>query len=411
MTDSAPNLDTKFDLAIVGAGPAGASLAILAAKAGFSVCLIDARDNKASTRRDTRTFAVVAGSWRMLGRAGVHDALADKIEPLNGLEAVDGGKHYFGAPSVFFDLTDLNADSDEPLGQMVPAQALQAALDEQLAKSDNLTWLKNAWLSDIETTGATATISTRSGHKVTAGLVAACDGVNSPVRNALNIPTVGRPYGQSVFAADVRLEIPHNGIARQLFTPEGPFATLPMPDNCANLAWYMKTGAAEALAKFPVEKIEAQLNERFGDFAGPMKIIGPPLAYPLHLQLAERMIGPRTALVGDAAHRINPLAGQGLNLGFKDVAALIEVMEDSQRVGLDPGAETSLKSYEEWRRIDTNATALFMDAVDRLFTNDNPVLKPIRSLALTAANTLTPIRRAMAKQASADQATLPRLMQ
>ncbi len=411
MTDSAPNLDTKFDLAIVGAGPAGASLAILAAKAGFSVCLIDARDNKASTRRDTRTFAVVAGSWRMLGRAGVHDALADKIEPLNGLEAVDGGKHYFGAPSVFFDLTDLDADSDEPLGQMVPAQALQAALDEQLAKSDNLTWLKNAWLSDIETTGATATISTRSGHKVTAGLVAACDGVNSPVRNALNIPTVGRPYGQSVFAADVRLEIPHNGIARQLFTPEGPFATLPMPDNCANLAWYMKTGAAEALAKFPVEKIEAQLNERFGDFAGPMKIIGPPLAYPLHLQLAERMIGPRTALVGDAAHRINPLAGQGLNLGFKDVAALIEVMEDSQRVGLDPGAETSLKSYEEWRRIDTNATALFMDAVDRLFTNDNPVLKPIRSLALTAANTLTPIRRAMAKQASADQATLPRLMQ
>ncbi len=411
MTDSAPNLDTKFDLAIVGAGPAGASLAILAAKAGFSVCLIDARDNKASTRRDTRTFAVVAGSWRMLGRAGVHDALADKIGPLNGLEAVDGGKHYFGAPSVFFDLTDLNADSDEPLGQMVPAQALQAALDEQLAKSDNLTWLKNAWLSDIETTGATATISTRSGHKVTAGLVAACDGVNSPVRNALNIPTVGRPYGQSVFAADVRLEIPHNGIARQLFTPEGPFATLPMPDNCANLAWYMKTGAAEALAKFPVEKIEAQLNERFGDFAGPMKIIGPPLAYPLHLQLAERMIGPRTALVGDAAHRINPLAGQGLNLGFKDVAALIEVMEDSQRVGLDPGAETSLKSYEEWRRIDTNATALFMDAVDRLFTNDNPVLKPIRSLALTAANTLTPIRRAMAKQASADQATLPRLMQ
>ncbi|MGH1420706.1 MAG: FAD-dependent monooxygenase [Hyphomonas sp.] len=411
MTDSAPNLDTKFDLAIVGAGPAGASLAILAAKAGFSVCLIDARDNKASTRRDTRTFAVVAGSWRMLGRAGVHDALADKIGPLNGLEAVDGGKHYFGAPSVFFDLTDLNADSDEPLGQMVPAQALQAALDEQLTKSDNLTWLKNAWLSDIETTGATATISTRSGHKVTAGLVAACDGVNSPVRNALNIPTVGRPYGQSVFAADVRLEIPHNGIARQLFTPEGPFATLPMPDNCANLAWYMKTGAAEALAKFPVEKIEAQLNERFGDFAGPMKIIGAPLAYPLHLQLAERMIGPRTALVGDAAHRINPLAGQGLNLGFKDVAALIEVMEDSQRVGLDPGAETSLKSYEEWRRIDTNATALFMDAVDRLFTNDNPVLKPIRSLALTAANTLTPIRRAMAKQASADQATLPRLMQ
>lgn len=411
MTDSTSNLDIKFDLAVVGAGPAGASLAILAAQAGFSVCLIDARDTQAPARRDTRTFAVVAGSWRMLGRAGVHDALADKVEPLNGLEAIDGGKHYFGAPSVFFDLNDLDADSDEPLGQMVPAQALQAALDDQLASSDRITWLRNAWFSDIDASASCATITTRAGHKVKAGLVAACDGVNSPVRTALNIPTVGRPYRQSVFAADVQLETPHNGIARQLFTPEGPFATLPMPNNCANLAWYMKTGAAEALAKFPVEKIEAQLNERFSDFAGPMKLVGPPLAYPLHLQLAERMIGPRTALVGDAAHRINPLAGQGLNLGFKDVAALIDVMEDSQRVGLDPGAETSLKSYEEWRRIDTNATALFMDAVDRLFTNDNPILKPIRGLALKAANTLTPIRRAMAKQASADQANLPRLMQ
>lgn len=411
MSNTHPELGEKFDLAIVGAGPAGASLAILAAQAGFSVCLIDARDNKTPARRDTRTFAVVAGSWRMLKRAGVHEALADKIQPLNGLEAVDGGKHYFGAPSVLFDLGDLETDSDEPLGQMVPAEALQAALDAQIEASEHITWLKAELFASITTSPSAATLTTESGLVVTAGLVAACDGVNSPVRTALGIKTVGRAYGQSVFAADVQLDAPHNGIARQLFTPEGPFATLPMPDNCANLAWYMKTGAAEALAKYPTDKIEAQLNERFSAFAGHMKLVGPPLAYPLHLKLAERMIGPRTALIGDAAHRINPLAGQGLNLGFKDVAALIDVMEDSERVGLDPGADTSLKTYEEWRRIDTNATALFMDVVDRAFSNDNPILKPLRGLALTAANTLTPIRRAMARQASADQANLPRLMQ
>ena len=227
---------------------------------------------------------------------------------------------------------------------------------------------------------------------------------------ALKIKTEGRAYGRSVFAANVRLETPHNGIARQLFTPEGPFATLPMKGDRANLAWYMKTEAAKVLAALPADQINAELNARFAAFAGKMILDGPAGSYPLILQIAESMIGPRTALLGDAARRINPLAGQGLNLGFKDVGALIDIISDARRVGLDPGADTVLISYQNWRRFDANTTALFIDVVDRIFSNDSTVLKPLRGLALTLANRVPPLRRAMTRQASAEQSSLPSLM-
>ena len=351
------------------------------------------------------------GSWRLLGAAGVHQALAGQTEPLLGLEATDGGRHWFGAPSVLFDTVDLPEDAQgEPLGQMVPAGDLQAALDTVAADEPNLTWWRNTRFAGLTTGPASAHITMEDGRTVAAGLVAACDGVNSGVRKALGITTEGRAYGKSVFAADVKLSRPHEGLARQLFTPEGPFATLPLPGNRANLAWYMKTGAAEAMAKQPVEAIEAELNARFSDFAGPMTLDGPHLAYPLHLQLATKLVAHRGALLGDAAHRINPLAGQGLNLGFKDVGALIDVMTESRSVGLDPGSDTSLQRYQQWRRFDAAAAAMFMDVVDRAFSNDNALLKPLRGLALTAANRLGPIRRAMARQASADQPALPSLM-
>jgi 2-octaprenyl-6-methoxyphenol hydroxylase len=396
---------------VIGAGPVGTSLAILTAAAGFRTVLVDARDPDRDPPRDTRNFAIVRGSWRLLGAAGVHPALHGLTQPLLGLEATDGGRHWFGAPSVLFGTDDLPPDADgEPLGEMVPAEALQAALDSIAAKAANLTWLRGRKFTALATDAASARITLDTGDEITAGLVAACDGVRSPVRTALGIPTEGRAYGKSVFAADVRLERPHNGLARQLFTPDGPFATLPLPGNRANLAWYMKTGAAETMAALPADAIEAELNARFSDFAGPMTLDGPPLSYPLHLQIAAVMTGPRTALLGDAARRINPLAGQGLNLGFKDVGALVDVMTDARRVGLDPGAATSLQRYQQWRRFDAATTAMFMDAVERAFSNDNAILKPLRGLALTAASKLGPVRRAMARQASADQPGLPSLM-
>ena len=314
-------------------------------------------------------------------------------------------------PGVLFGNDDLPDDPDgQPLGQMVPAADLQAALDDACEKAGEIEWVQGKLFESMEIGPASASLTLSDGRKIHARLVAACDGMKSSVRSAVGIQTEGHDYNQSVFAANVKLDRPHGGIARQLFTPEGPFATLPMPDNRANLAWYMKRGAAEAIAAMSVEDINAELNARFADFAGPMEIDGPYSAYPLVMQLATRMVGPRTALVGDAAHRINPLAGQGLNLGFKDVGALIDVMCDARDVGLDPGSDVSLERYEKWRRFDATAAAMFMDGIDRAFTNDSNLLKPLRGLALTLAQRVTPLRRAMARQASADQDHLPSLM-
>lgn len=411
MTKTALQSDRTYDLAIVGAGPVGTTLAILAANRGFSVILIDARDPDAVPRQDTRTFAIVRGSWRLLGAAGVTEALGGLTEPLNGLEAIDGGTHWFGAPGVLFGNEDLPDDPDgQPLGQMVPAAALQAALDEACGRTDGIDWRHGQLFEGMETGPAGATLILSDGSRIETRLVAACDGMKSSVRAAAGITTEGHDYNQSVFAANVKLARPHGGIARQLFTPEGPFATLPMPDNRANLAWYMKRGAAEAIAAMPVEDINAELNARFAEFAGPMEIDGPYSAYPLVMQLATRMVGARTALLGDAAHRINPLAGQGLNLGFKDVGALIDVMGEARDVGLDPGSDVSLERYEKWRRFDATAAAMFMDGIDRAFTNDSNFLKPLRGLALTLAQRVPPLRQALARQASADQNHLPSLM-
>lgn len=398
-------------LAVVGAGPVGTSLAVLAAQAGFTVTLIDGRPPTGANTADTRTFAVVRGSWRLLCATGIGAELAGKTTPLNGLDAEDGGTHWFGAPHAAFSARDLDPDNrEEPLGQMVPAGALQTALDRQTASTPGLTWLRGARFSGMKTGPSGAEISLEDGTVVWAGLVAACDGVHSAVRNALGIRTEGRGYGKSVFAADVTLSRPHHGIARQLFTPEGPFATLPLPGDRANLAWYMKAGAAETLAKLPKDQIEAELNARFAGFAGDMRLDGPPLSYPLVMQIAEKMVGPRTALLGDAARRINPLAGQGLNLGFKDVGALVDVMTEARETGLDPGSDAVLAQYQDWRRFDSAATAMAMDLIDRAFSNDNVFLKPLRGLALTAANRIGPLRRALARQASADQDHLPSLM-
>lgn len=400
------------DLAVIGAGPAGTALAILAARAGFAVTLVDARPPTGGEGKDTRTFAIVRGSWRLLTATGIGPDLAGVTTPLNGLEAEDGGTHWFGAPQAAFHTRDLEPGADgEALGQMVPAAALQAALDKQAGATPGLTWLKSARFSGMTPGPSGAVITLADGQTFRAGLVAACDGINSAVRTTLGIRTEGRTYGKSVFAADVKLARPHGGIARQLFTPEGPFATLPLPGNRANLAWYMKAGAAETLAKLPKDEIEAELNARFAGFAGRMELDGPPLSYPLVMQIAVAMTGPRTALLGDAARRINPLAGQGLNLGFKDVGALMDVMTEAREAGLDPGSDTVLARYAEWRRFDASLTAMAMDLIDRAFSNDNAILKPLRGLALMAANRITPLRRAMARQASADQDHLPSLMQ
>jgi len=396
--------DRIFDIAIIGAGPTGASLALGLANLGLKIALVDARDPAASAKPDGRNFAIVTGSWRLLRSLGVTETLTETSQPLNGLEAVDGGTHYFGHPSVLFEKTDLDSpDPDEPLGQMVMAEPLQAALDAAVAANDEITHFAPALFDRVERDAYQATVYLADGTTVQTRLLVGADGMRSPVREAIGIETEGRDYQKSVFTANVLLSEPHHGIARQLFTPEGPFATLPLTGNRANLAWYMQRGAAETLAKLPIEDAEAELNARFSDFAGPMKIEGAAGSYPLILQLATEITSQRTALIGDAARRVNPLAGQGLNQGFRDVAALIEIAEQTLHLGGDIGGPMMLQAYSQARRFDGAGTALALDAIDRLFSNDSMLTKPLRSLGLLAASKISPLRRYLAQKASATE--------
>lgn len=396
--------DRIYDVAIIGAGPTGATMALGLAQTGLEVAVIDTRDPAAALKPDGRNFAIVTGSWRMLRKLGVTSGLESSSQALRGLEAVDGGTHFFGQPSVLFTQEDLDsADPDEPLGQMVMAEPLQAALDQAMDKDARIERIAPEFFEAQTAEPGFVSIALKSGRTIKARLLVGSDGMNSPVRQSLGIATEGRDYDKSVFTANVTLSRPHEGIARQLFTPEGPFATLPLKGDRANLAWYMQRGAAETLAALPKADAEAELNARFAEFAGEMKIEGQAGSYPLILQLATEMTGPRAALVGDAARRVNPLAGQGLNQGFRDVAALIEIAEQTLRLGGEIGSPQMLEAYSQARRFDGTGTALTLDAIDRLFSNDATLTKPIRTLGLMAASKIAPLRRFLARKASATE--------
>lgn len=400
--------DRIFDVAVVGAGPTGSALALGLAQIGLDVLLIDARDLAAPRRMDGRNFAIVTGSWNLLDSIGVTASLKDESQALHALEAVDGGTHYFGQPSVLFSESDLDrADPDETLGYMVRAEPLQAALDLAVKHAGEITHVTDAYFETAQYFSGHAEIALKDEHVFKARLVIGADGMKSPVRESLGIGVEGRDYGKSVFTANVKLEDPHHGIARQLFLPEGPFATLPLTGNRANLAWYLKRGAAEALAALPTEEAEAELNHRFSGFSGHMKIEGQTGSYPLILQLAQDMIGMRGALVGDAARRVNPLAGQGLNQGFRDVAAMIEVLGDALTCGADLGSGPVLERYSEMRRFNGHSSALGLDSIDRLFSNDSHLTKPIRTLGMFAAQRISPLRRFMTRHASATEDSVP----
>lgn len=406
-------LPARADIVIAGAGPAGSVAALLAAQAGFATVLVDARPPGAAPVHDLRNYAIVLGSWRLLQGLGLGPAFEGRSEPLHGLEAHDSLSGLLPAPfRVLFEDNDLGARAPgETLGRMIEASVLQDVLDTAAAREPGLTVARG-----VKVTGRTALghgaveITISDGARITAPLLVAADGVNSSLRALAGIRTLGWDYDQTVLAAHVGLSRPHQGIARQRFTPQGPFALLPLQGDRANIAWYLPRAAARALTEAPRAEVEAELNARFGDFQGAMTLETDVQAFELRLVHAERLIAPRMALIGDAVRRLSPIAGQGLNSGLKDAAALIEVMEGRRRLGLDWGAADALRGYEQWRRPDSLAVALAMDTMTRGFRSRSLLSLPLRAGAMAAASGIGPLRRLLAAQASAQSASLPRRM-
>jgi 2-octaprenyl-6-methoxyphenol hydroxylase len=403
------------DVILGGGGLVGQTLALALDQAGVSVAVIDASkpaDTLAPTF-DGRAFAIAFASFRMWRALGIADQIdAQPIEQIMVTDGRLGDGVRKGGPSLLhlhFDRAEMR-DHDEPLGLMCEARHVRLALDTGVKAKSSIRMIQPMSVTSIERDPAGVRVTLANGETLRAPLLVGTDGRRSFVRQAVGIRTIGWDYPATAIVATIAHEEPHNAVAYEHFLPNGPFAILPLTGNRSNIVWAEPRKAAEALLKMGEADFLAELRLRFGDFLGELALEGPRFGYPLSLQLAERMIDARVALAGDSAHGIHPLAGQGLNLGLKDCAALAECIADGVALGLDPGDVSILERYQRWRRFDNVSMALGMEFFDKMFSNDIRPLAVARRLGLGAVNAVGPARRFFMKYAGGGAGDLPKLL-
>ena len=399
------------DILIVGGGLSGPILALALAQAGLHVTVIDALKEKLRKNAafDGRSYAIALTSQRLLNGIGVWDKVADNSQPILDIKVSDGRAGE--GPSPFFMHFDHAEIEEGPMGYMVEDRYLRRALMDAMSATNGITHLSEQTVIDqtVIPGGISATLA--SGKQLTAGLLIGADGRSSGTAARARIKRTGWDYGQTALVCAIAHEKPHHGIAHQFFMPPGPLAILPLPGNVSSIVWSERNANAAAFNALPDDEYLTMLRPRFGDFLGDIKLAGKRFTYPLSLSLAQRMVSERVALIADAAHGLHPIAGQGLNAGMRDIAALAEVVADACRRGEDPGSIAVLARYEEWRRFDNTALALATDTVNRLFSNDNSAIRGLRDLGMGVVNSMPRLRRAFIREAAGLTGELPRLMQ
>jgi 2-octaprenyl-6-methoxyphenol hydroxylase len=405
------------DVIIAGAGMAGATLALSLAQAGLKPVLVDpvVFEAQVAPTFDGRASAIAYAAyrqWRVLGVSHALDPHAQRIEQILVTDGRTPGAAA-GGPGPFylrFDAAEIADRSEgEPLGYLLENRHTRAALAAAV-QAAGIEVLAPARVVAAEFGQRAATVTLADGRTLTAPIVVGAEGRGSVIREAAGIGAIGWDYRQTGVVATVRLERPHAGVAHEYFLPGGPFAILPLTDDRASLVWTESSRRGAALKAARPQVFQAHLERRFGDFLGAVAVEGPVFTYPLSLQLAERFTGPRVALLGDAAHAVHPIAGQGLNLGLKGAAALAEVLVDAARLGEDIGSEAVLERYAAWRRFDTVTLSAGMDAFVRLFSNDSPLVRLVRGAGMAAVNRIGPARRFFMQEAGGAVGDLPRLL-
>jgi len=406
------------DVIIAGAGMAGATLGLALARAGLKPILIDpvVFSAQVAPTFDGRSSAIAYAAFRQWRALGLAPALEPKSERIEHILVTDGrapGPLTKG-PAPFFLRFDAEEIADrcdgEPLGYMLENRHTRAALAEAL-QAQGVEVLAPARVASAAFDARAATVTLADGRILRAPLAVGAEGRGSVIRQAAGIEALGWEYRQTAVVATVRLERPHRGVAHEFFLPSGPFAILPLSDQRASLVWTESEARAAALKAARPEVFHAHLQRRIGEHLGEARVEGAVFTYPLALQLAARLTAPRVALLGDSAHGVHPIAGQGLNLGLKGAAALAETIVDAARLGEDFGSEAVLARYAGWRRFDTMTLSAGMDAFVRLFSNDNPLLRLGRGLGMAAVNRIGPARRFFMQEAGGAVGDLPRLLQ
>lgn len=397
------------ELLIVGGGLTGLLLGVACAGVGLPVAVVDREDpaTMLGDRFDGRTSAVAYGSKLVFDAIGLWGEIAPDAQAILEIRVADDNAPLF----LHYDHRELGRGGPDtpPLGYIVENRVLRRVLFQRAKALPSLRLLAPRVVAGVETSATGAVARLADGEQIGARLVVAADGKNSPLRRAAGIRTVEWRYDQTGIVVTVEHERPHAGIAVEHFLPAGPFAILPMTKNRSSIVWTERAALAPHLMRLPEDAFTAELRARFGDFLGAVTPVGPRYTYPLWLMQAETYVARRLALLGEAAHVIHPIAGQGLNIGIRDVAALAELIVDARRLGRDIGDADLLTAYQRSRRSDAVVLAAVTDALNRLFSNEIAPVRLARDVGLAIVHRLPPLKRVLMQHAMGTLGERPRL--
>jgi 2-octaprenyl-6-methoxyphenol hydroxylase len=396
------------DVCVVGAGPVGGTLACRLAAAGVSTVLVDRADlpPMAHPAFDGRAYAIAAGSRALLIEAGLWERLPDSPNPILDIRVTDG---WVGRRASRLHLHfDHREAGDQPFGWMVEARGLRRALNAHMRELPALRVFAPAEVA-VERSDEGAIVRIARGPTVACQLVIAAEGRNSPLRDAADIPVTRYDYRQTGIVCAISHELPHENVALEHFLPSGPFAVLPMAPsadaeaggaaNVSAVVWTERTAIAQTMIRLDDARFAREIRRRLGDHLGAVHTVGRRWNYPLSAMLAHRYVDTRLALAGDAAHGIHPIAGQGLNLGFRDAIALTGLLIAAKQSGQDFGSAALLTRYQRMRRPDNLAMLAMTDGLDRLFSTNNPALRLARDLGISGVHRTRPLKRVFMRRA------------
>lgn len=386
----------RIDILIAGGGPVGLSMALALVRfmPGLKLAVCDRRPFEVPN--DARSFALGAGVTKALEALGVWDEIEPDASPIRRMEVTDSGKGDLSRPMF------LSFEGDvvpgRPYAHMVPNRTLTGALLSALEGQAEL--ISPAGVTGFEANSTEAVVQLDNGEKITASLVIAADGGRSALRDMVGIKTVFHDYRQNGLVTTIGHELDHEQTAWEHFRPAGPFASLPLPGKRSSLVWTESAEKAAWLKAQPEEVQVERIAYEMGHNLGAVTLEEPIQSFPLSLRLARELVSPRLALIGDAAHVVHPIAGQGLNLGIKDVAVLSETVIEATRFGEDHGQLNVLERYQRGRRFDTALMAMATDTLNRLFSNDSAALRIVRDLGLGVVERLPTVKSGLIRHAA-----------
>lgn len=399
-------MKTNYDVVIAGGGMVGACLACVLARTDLQVAVLDVSEPKLNWPEDSvdlRVSAISMASQRIFNAVGAWQAMvAERVSPYRDMKVWDST----GNGSLHFDSADIGMAE---MGHIIENRVIRAALLKRIEEYENIYFICPARLTSWQNDDEALHLTLADGSKITTSLLVGADGGRSWVREQAGISHYGWPYDQSGVVAVVETELPHQETAWQRFLTTGPLAFLPLADGRSSIVWSTTQDAAESLIAMDDEQFCIVLSEAFEGRLGAMVTTTPRAAFPLKLQHAEQYVKERIALVGDAAHMIHPLAGQGANLGFLDAASLADVISDATQQGRDIGSLKILRRYERWRKGGNVSMMYAMDGFKKLFSNDITVAKYLRNTGLTLADKCGPLKHRLMRQAMGEDGDLPRL--